>query len=80
LTTPGINDSLTIGTAIELLGATGGIPSLIPELVNAAGQAAVFQLLAPPQGGGSGLSYGMSYDLGAPQPTTDIVQSLLLDG
>jgi hypothetical protein len=71
---------MTIGTAIELLGQPGGTPSMIPELVNAAGQAAVFQLLAPPQGGGSGLSYGMSYDLGAPQPTTDIVQSLLLDG
>ena len=80
MTTPGLYDSMTIGTAIELLGQPGGTPSMIPELVNAAGQAAVFQLLAPPQGGGSGLSYGMSYDLGAPQPTTDIVQSLLLDG
>jgi hypothetical protein len=65
---------------IELMGQPGGVPSLIPELVNTAGQAVVFQLLAPPQGGGSGLSYGMSYDLGAPQATTDIVQSLLLDG
>jgi hypothetical protein len=80
VTTPGLYDSLTIGETIELMGQPGGVPSLIPELTNATGQAAVFQLLAPPQGGGSGLSYGMSYDLGAPQATTDIVQSLLLDG
>jgi hypothetical protein len=80
MTTPGLYDSLTIGETIELMGQPGGVPSLIPELVNAAGQAAVFQVLAPPQTGGSGLSYSMSYDLGAPQPTTDIVQSLLLDG
>lgn len=72
-------DSLIIGETIELMGGTGGVPSLIPALTNAAGQAVVFQVLSPPQGG-SGLSYGTSYDLGAPQPTQDLVQSLLLDG
>jgi hypothetical protein len=72
-------DSLIIGGLFELL--QGGIPSVIPELQNAAGQGTVFQLLAPPGGGsGSAVSFGLSYDLGAPQPTQDIVQSLLLDG
>ena len=72
-------DSLTVGETIELMGGTGGVQSVIPALQNAAGQGVVFQVLSPPQGG-SALSYGTSYDLGAPVPTTDIVQSLLLDG
>ena len=74
-------DSLSVGEQIELLGPPGGVQSQIPALQNAAGVGAVYQLLAPPGGGGgSAVSYGMSYDLGAPQPTQDLVQSLLLDG
>ena len=62
------------------MGQPGGVPSLIPELVNAAGQAAVFSCSPRPRAGAPGCPTRMSYDLGAPQPTTDMVQSLLLDG
>ena len=73
-------DSLVIADLIETLGPAGGSPSTIPALQNAAGTSASYQLLAPSSGNSSALGYGMSYDLGAPQPTTDVVQSLLLDG
>src|SRR6266700_6495523 len=54
------------------MGAPGGIQSDLPALQNAAGTGVVFHLLQP---GGLG-----NYTLGEPQPVTDIVQSLLLDG
>jgi hypothetical protein len=57
-------DSLVLSNAIELIGAEGGVPSTIPACAGA-----VF-LLADDG----------SYDLGAPQPTTDFVASLILDG
>src|SRR5580704_48862 len=57
-------NSLVLGNQIELLGAEGGVPSLIPACAGA-----IF-LLADDG----------SYSLGAAQPTTDYVASLILDG
>jgi len=57
-------DSLVLGNTIELLGGPDGSPSTIPECAGA-----VFRLAT-----------GTGMDLGAPQPTTDFVASLLLDG
>ena len=57
-------NSLVLGNSIELLGAEGGVPSLIPACAGA-----IF-LLADDG----------SYNLGAAQPTTDFVASLILDG
>lgn len=72
-------DSLVIADLFELMGAQGGVQSDIPELVNAAGVGARFQLLSPESTGqASGTSN--TWDLGTPQPTIDIVQTLLLDG
>jgi hypothetical protein len=72
-------DSLVIADLFELMGAQGGVQSTIPELVNAAGIGAVFQLLSP-ESSGQASANANTWDLGAPQPTIDIVQSLLLDG
>jgi hypothetical protein len=57
-------NSLVLGNSIELLGAEGGVPSLIPACAGA-----IF-LLADDG----------SYSLGAAQPTADFVASLILDG
>ena len=71
-----MTDSLVIAEQIELLGAGGaavdpyGTASLNPLCPGA-----VFRLIAPSSALGGG-----TMDLGAPQPTTDIVGSLLLDG
>jgi hypothetical protein len=73
-------DSLVIADIIEVLGAGSGVQSDIPALVNAAGTGAVFRLLAPSSTGGTALGSQLAWDLGAPDPTTDLVQSLLLDG
>jgi hypothetical protein len=73
-------DSMILASLFELLGGPGGVQSTIPELTNAAGVGAVFQILAPPSTGGQAFQAELSWDLGEPQPTTDIVQSLLLDG
>lgn len=70
-------DSLVIGDLIEVAG--GGVPSDIPELVNAAGVGAVFRILAP-NNQSTAVGASMAWDLGAPQPVTDLVQTLLLDG
>jgi hypothetical protein len=59
-----MTSSLILGNAIELLGAEGGVPS-----VNPACAGAIF-LLADDG----------SYDLGAAQPTSSYVASLILDG
>jgi hypothetical protein len=64
---------------IELIGQAGGSPSPLPALQNSAGTAATFQVLVSTSAG-TALGYGTSYDLGTPTPTTDIVQSMLLDG
>lgn len=63
-------DSLVVGEGIELIGGPNGVPSENPLCTGA-----IFRLLAP----GSALGGG-GYDLGAPQPTTDIIGSMLLDG
>lgn len=66
-------DSLVIANQIELLGGPGGSPSINPRCLGA-----IFQLLPGP-GHGGGVSAG-TFDLSAPQPTTDFVASLLTDG
>jgi hypothetical protein len=77
-------DSLIIAEQFELIGAGGspldphGTPSVDPAL-----QGAVFRVSNPADAYASGLGGVFSesgFDLGAPQPTTDIVGSLLLDG
>jgi hypothetical protein len=59
-----MTSSLILANSIELLGAEGGVPSVIPAC------AGVTFLLADDG----------SYGLGAPQPTADYVASLILDG
>jgi hypothetical protein len=73
------NDSLVISGIFELMGGPAAVQSDLSELVSAAGVGATFRLLTP-DSGGSAAGTAMTWDLGAPQPTTDIVQSLLLDG
>lgn len=79
-----VADSLIIAEQFELIGPGGspldphGTPSLDPVL-----QGAVFRVSNPADAYASGLGGVFSesgYSLGAPQPTTDIVGSLLLDG
>src|SRR5580698_1391263 len=63
-------DSLIIAESLELIGQPGGVASTNPLCPGA-----IFRLLAPADALASS-----GYSLGAPQPTTDIVGSLLLDG
>ena len=74
-------DSLVIAGIIELMGGSGQ-PCAIPPLTDpVSGKSVVFRISTPGgqlstlSGGGSG-----PYDLGDPQPTQDLVESLLLDG
>jgi hypothetical protein len=73
-------DSLVINNDIEVLGGPGGVPSGKSELIDpASGIAAKYRLYVS----GSMPSLpgaNQYYDLGAPQPTQDLVESLLLDG
>lgn len=84
VTADGNFDSLVIADTIELMGGPGGTPSVIPGLVDpASGLGVIYKVSAP--GGVVSLSTGGfgtagPYDLGAPQPTTDVIESLLLDG
>ena len=75
-------DSLVIADLLlfELMGGPAPVQSDIPELINAAGQGATFRLATPGGGGTSSVGAPANWDLGMPQPTVDIVQSLLLDG
>jgi len=73
------SDSLVIADLFELLGGNTPVQSDIPELMNANGVGATFRLYNP-AGGGTTVGAPANYDLGTPQPTTDLVQSLLLDG
>ena len=69
-------DSLVIGEQIELIGPGGAaIDQFGTASINPLCAGTVFRLIAPTAARG-----GMTWDLGAPQPTTDIVGSLLLDG
>lgn len=74
-------DSLVIDGLIELMGGTPGVQCGIPECTDpATGRSAIFRISAP--GGATAAGSGTTgpYDLGAAQPTTDVVESLLLDG
>lgn len=74
-------DSLVIDNLIELMGGQPGVQSSIPELVEpVSGRGAIFRI--PFTGGNVAVGAGTTgpYDLGTPQPTTDFVESLLLDG
>lgn len=73
-------DSLVIGGQFELMGGSPGVMSDIPELADGSGRSAIFRISAP--GGQTSTGQGATglYDLGAPQPTTDVIESLLLDG
>jgi hypothetical protein len=73
-------DSLLISGVVELIGGPAGVPSDIPELIDSNGVGATFRLLAPPSTNSVAFGFQNSYDLGAPQPTSDVVESLLLDG
>lgn len=76
-----VYDSLVIGNVIELMGGPAGVPSPIPEHGGGTTATAVtFKLLAPPSTNSQGFGYQISYDLSAPQPTSDVVETLLLDG
>ena len=71
-----MSDSLIVGEQIELLGAGGSaVDPYGTPAQNPLSAGATYRLLAPSSALGGG-----AYDLGAPQPTTDIVGSLLLDG
>lgn len=75
-------DSLVIDNLIELMGGTPGCQSGLPELQDpATGRSAIFRI--PFTGGNVSVGTGGTagpYDLGAPQPTTDMIEALLIDG
>lgn len=79
-TAAGSYDSLVMAGEIELMGGPGGVPSQIPELMDAFGNGAVIRIVAPPSNNAMTYGYQTSYDFSAPQPTVDIVESMLLDG
>jgi hypothetical protein len=74
------NDSLVLGDTIETMGGAGGVPSQIPFLLDSNGQGPTYRILAPPSLNSAAFGYEPSYDLNAPQPTQDVVASMLLDG
>ena len=76
----GDSDSLVFDGVIEVMGGIQGVQSDIPELLDSNGQGPTFRILAPPSLNSSGFGYEPSYDLNAPQPTQDVVASMLLDG
>jgi hypothetical protein len=78
---PGNSDSLVLGGVIELMGGAGGVPcTAVPELLDSNGQGPRYRILAPPSMNSAAYGYETSYDLNAPQPTQDVVASMLLDG
>jgi hypothetical protein len=74
------NDSLVIDGIIELMGGAQGVQCLVPELLDSNGQGPTYRILAPPSLNNAAYGYEASYDLNAPQPTQDVVASMLLDG
>ena len=69
-------DSLVLGEQIELIGPGGAaVDQFGTASINPLTAGAVYRLIAPTAARG-----GMTWDLGAPQPTTDVVGTLLLDG
>lgn len=78
---PNNTDSLTLAGVIELMGGPGGVAcQTIPSLLDANGTGPRFRILAPPSMNSSAFGYEASYDLNAPQPTQDVIASMLLDG
>lgn len=78
---PGNFDSLVLAGTIELMGGPGGVPcETIPQLLDANGVGPTFRILAPPTGNSAAYGYETSYDFSAPQPTQDVIASMLLDG
>lgn len=73
-------DSLVFDGQIEFMGGPGGVSCQIPGLLDSNGVGPIFRILAPPSMNSSGYGYESSYDLNAPQPTQDVVASMLLDG
>jgi hypothetical protein len=76
----GDSDSLSLDGAIELMGGAQGVQCTIPSLLDSNGQGPTFRILAPPSLNSAAYGYEPSYDLNAPQPTQDVVASMLLDG
>lgn len=75
------SDSLTLAHTLELMGGAGGVScQAIPELLDANGVGPRYRILAPPSLNSAAFGYESSYDLNAPQPTQDVVASMLLDG
>jgi len=77
---PGDFDSLVIDNQIELMGGPGGVQCNNQLFLDAFGQGPTFRLFAPSSTNSAGFGYSVSYDLNAPQPTQDVVESMLLDG
>jgi hypothetical protein len=73
-------DSLVIDNIIETLGGPGGVQCTLPGLLDSNGAGPRFRILAPPSLNSAAYGYEASYDLNAPQPTQDVVASMLLDG
>jgi hypothetical protein len=73
-------DSLVFSGQIEFMGGPGGVPCQIPGLLDSNGVGPCFRILAPPSMNSTGYGYESSYDLNAPQPTQDVIASMLLDG
>jgi hypothetical protein len=77
----GNTDSLVVGQTIEMMGGAGGVPcQAVPQLLDANGVGPRYRILAPPSLNSAAYGYESSYDLNAPQPTQDVVASMLLDG
>ncbi len=76
----GDSDSLVLDGIIEFMGGQQGVQCDVPELLDANGQGPTFRILAPPSLNSAAFGYEASYDLNAPQPTQDVVSSMLLDG
>lgn len=75
------NDSLVLSGVIELMGGAGGVEcTAIPEMLDANGVGPRFRILAAPSLNTAAYGYEASYDMNAPQPTQDVVASMLLDG
>lgn len=77
---PNNSDSLVLGNTIELMGGAGGVPCQVPVLLDSNGVGPRYRILAPPSLNSAAYGYEASYDLNAPQPTQDVVASMLLDG
>ena len=76
----GDSDSLVLDNIIELMGGGQGVQCTVPELLDSNGQGPTYRILAPPSLNSAAFGYESSYDLNAPQPTQDVVASMLLDG